>query len=722
MSNIIYNGSSEGFSKLCQGYVDYAIEVLARRSVPDLRDGLKPVSRRVLYACSQQKNIYENLTKCATLVGRALEYHPHGDSSVYKALCSMVDSNGSMNIPLFKGQGELGKVVSKASPAAMRYPKAKFKETAFDYFRDMSACKMVHAEEGQGYEPEVLPVRYPAALVNGTSGMAVSVSTTIPSFNFLDVVNLTQEYLKTGKMETVIVPDFPTGGILVKNEFELYKLMHTGKGKLKVRAKVDIEGKTIHVKELPYGKTIESILDSLDSLDLQGIQGYRDATGRNTDTLIEITCKSLKVVDQVLMQLYKYRVLQSSIAGNMLFVENENPVFTGVYGVIERWVAWRKSIVKIKFEKELQSILPELEQLEYFMRLVQNEEWKSNMLNKLAYKSRKEGKEYLKEIFNDIPDSVCDWIIKRDVPAYNNGDRYAKRYSDLLENKKLYEHYLNDLEDYIYNDLEELKQTRHEFCARKTKATTLDYRFSSIRDSEIEDDSYCVYTLFSDGFLTKTRDFITDSPKEIVAQVEAQANSTLIGFDCYGRLLRVFGTEIPFTKAGENGEYLPRYFGVDGIEGVEDYRVMYLGLLDGKKRMLVYRDGFVGFLDTSEWVGKKKVKIVQKGVDVNVYNALVEVLEEDEFSDYLVVAEDSGKQIRFGVTEIKSIREASRKSRAKVFGGNEVDIKYVATMTYMELLQYMEDPFHYLNKMKPIGKRAMYGDASVMKEGRYYGK
>lgn len=718
-NNTLYNGSSEGFNLMCNGYIDYAKEVISRRSVPDLRDGLKPVGRRIVYGCSNHKGIYDRLTKCATLVGRVLEYHPHGDSSVYGSLCAMTDTNGSMNAPLFIGQGELGKVHSSGTPAAMRYPKAKFSDVASDYLRDMNACEMVPAEEGEGYEPAVLPVRYPASLVNGTSGMAVSVSTFIPSFNYLDVLELTQEYLKTGKCEKVIVPDFPTGGVLVRDDAELAKIMHTGKGKLKIRAKVEIEGKVILVKEVPFGRTVESIITAIDKADIQGIQGSpQDATGLNSDVLIKITCKTLKVVESVLMQLYKHRILQSSVSSNMLFVEDEEPVFLGVYGVIERWVAWREKVVKLKFEKLLEPIRPELEQLTYFMRLVQNEEWKANMLDKLAYKSKAEGKLYLKEIFEDIPDSVCDWIIKRDVPAYNKGDRYAKRYEELLRLEELYTGYLNNIRDYIYDDIEELKSTRKAYFGRKTEETYLDYRFSKISDSEMEDDSFCVYTLFEDGFLVKTREEVKDSTKKIVASIPAQANSTLIGFDCFGRILRVFGDEIPFTNKGEHGEYLIKYFDGDGYDG---YKIMYLGLLDGKKRMLVYRDGFVGFIDTSEWVGKKKIRVVQRGVDTSVYNLLTEVIEEDNFSEYLVVAEDTGKKIRFGVAEVGNIREASRKSRAKVFGGNDLDIRYVAMMSYIELAQFMEEPFHFLDRLKPLGNREVYGNAErIMKEGRYY--
>lgn len=714
----LYNGSSDGFDVLCKGYIGYAKEIIARRSVPDLRDGLKPVGRRIIYACSKQKNIYDSLIKSATLVGKVLEYHPHGDSSVYGTFCNMTNNNGSLNVPLLTGQGEFGTVYSAGTPAAMRYTKAKFNENTSDYLRDMSACSMIPAEEGEGFEPEVLPVRYPSVLVNGTSGMAVSVSTMIPSFNFLDVLNLTQEYLKSKDLKTVITPDFPTGGVLVKNDSELAKIMHTGKGKLKIRAKVEVQGKVILVKEVPFGKTTESIIKAIQNTEIPGIQSVQDSTGLNSDSLVKIVCKTVKSVEHILMQLYKHRILQSSITSNMLFVENEEPVFTGVYGVIEKWVAWRREVVKLKFEKELEAINPELEQLSYFMRLVQNPEWKATMLDKLAYKSKSEGKEFLKEIFDDIPDSVCDWIIKRDVPSYNKGDRYAKRYEDLLHMKEVYEGYINDIDGYIYEDIEDLKKTRSQYFTRKTKETYIDYRFSKISDSEMEDDSYCVYTLYSDGFLTKTRDEVKDSNKDIVAVIPAQANSVLIGFDCFGRVLRVFGTEIPFTNRNERGEYLPKYFEAEGYDG---YKIMYLGLLDGKKRMLVYRDGFIGFLDTSEWVGKKKIRVVQRGVDVNVYNALVEIIEEDDFPEYLVVAEDTRKKIRFGVTKVSNIREASRKSRAKVFGGSDLDIRYVAGMSYIELLQFMEEPFYFMDRLRPLGSHEVFGDAStIMKEGRYY--
>ena len=497
-------------------------------------------------------------------------------------------------------------------------------------------------------------------------------------------------------------------------------MMHTGKGKVKIRAKVEIQGKDILVKEVPYGKTIEGILKAILNSDIQGIQSARDSSGINSDTLLTITCKSLKVVESVLLQLYRFRILQTSFASNMIFVEGEEPVITGVYGVIDKWLIWRRGIVLEKYTKALKNIANELPQLDYFVRLISNTEWRDEFVHRVVRISKNDGKAYLHEIFDDIPEGVCDWIAGRSLSAFNNGGKYANRYNELKDLESVYKGYIEDTDSYIYQDLEELKSSRSQYFARKSEETYLEYRFSKIEDSEIEDDSFCVYTLYSDGFLTKTRSAEPNPNKEVVAEIYARANSTLVGFDCFGRLLRVFGTEIPFTNRGENGEYLYKYFDADGYEG---YKITYLGLLDGKKRMLIYRDGFVGFLDTSEWVGKKKIRVVQKGVDINVYNALVEIIEEDDFPEFLVVAEDSGKKIRFGVTKVSDIREASRKSRAKVFGGSNLDIRYVAGMSYMELLQFMEEPFYYIDRLRPLGNREVYGDAAtIMKEGRYYDK
>lgn len=733
MSYGLYNGSSEGFEMLSDGYIDYAKEVIAKRSIPDLRDGLKPVGRRILYAIKTTIK-GDNLSKCATLVGRVMELHPHGDSSVYGALCGMTDINGSLNVPLFIGQGEFGRVFSQDTPAAMRYTKAKLSPDAGDYFRDMEACELIQSEEGEGVEPVVLPVRYPSVLINGTTGMAVGVATEIPSFNFHDVVNLTINYLKDNSIldkgmgnvttDDLIIPDFPTGGVLVRNDSELVKIMLTGRGKLNIRAKVDINGKEIIVKEVPYGRTVEGIIKAINGAEIQGVSDVIDTVGLQSDSLLKVICKSKKVVEEVLLELYRKRILQSTVNSNMLVIEDGVPNVIGVYDIIKRWVAWRRKICGVKLTKNLEGIQDELQTLDYFIRLISNDEWRDNYVDKAIHKNKKESSEYLHSIFDEmdgkpIPDDVCNWIHERSVSAFNNGGRYAKRFDELSTTSNHLKKFLEDIDQYIIDDLENLLKEKSGRFARKTQVTYKDYRFSVIKSDEIEDTSYCVYALKKDGFFCKMRDDASYNTDDYLCVIPGKANSVLIGFDNYGRLLRVIGSEIAFT--GANGIYLPKYFGVDA-GSAENYRILYLGLLDGTKRMLLYKDGYIGFLDTSDFVDKKRIKVVNEGVDPHVFDRLLEVVEEKDFPKYVMFADDHNGKKKFGLVELSTVKEGSRKTRRKVLTGNSgMQAAYYAMFNDpVELYKFNSSVARYFNRLRPFKENPETTDMSMFKDGRYY--
>lgn len=715
MEQTIYNGSSDGFSVVTKGYLDYAENIIAARAFVDLRDGLKPVQRRALYAVEQMN--LKHLEKCVTIVGRIVHYHPHGDSSAYNAFCLMADTNGSMNMPLVKGRGNLGYCFSSASPAGMRYPEAMLHPNAEDYFRDKEVIDYIESETGNDQEPEVLPVCYPSVLVNGSSGIGVSVSAEIPSFNFGDVIDLTLKYLNNGSLDVtdIIDPDFPTGGILVKNDEELAKVMKTGIGKIKVRAKVSIEGKCIRVLEIPYGKTVQSIIKLIERADMKEISDVDEITGKSYKTTghIKITCKSKKVTEYVLMELYRKNILQSTVSSNIIVVESGVPLIIGVHEIIERWVKWRRTKVIKKCELYLESFKDEMTTLGYFIRLISNDEWRDTYVSKVIHENKAASSAYLHELFEDIPEDVCNWIHDRRISAFNNGGKYLNRYNNLKDLKKEYEGYISDVDSYIKKELENLKVEKAGTYERKTQVTYQDYKFSKVSDSPVEDTSYCVYTLLRNGFLQKTRGF-TGDPNALCV-IEGQANSVLVGFDNYGRVLRVAGSEIPFTAYNDNGVYMPKYFEAS-FQG--DYQVMYLGLLDGTRRMLVYSDGYIGFLDTSEWYGKKVMKVVSNGVDTMVYDKLVEVIEEKDTPEYLMVADIYDNAVRFGVTKTSDIPVRSRRSRAKVFYGKDTDIKYLHGFRYEELMQYIEDPNRYYNKIKPL-KGELYGEAEIMEDGRY---
>lgn len=716
MNNEIYNGSSEGFSYLVDGYMDYSKEVIARRAIPDLRDGLKPVQRRILY--SAKINDKKQFQKCATFVADAMKLHPHGDSSVYGAFTLMTSSNGSWNFPVFEGMGNLGKVYSSNPPAAYRYPKAKLHPNADEYFKEKDILNLVQSEEGEGVEPDVLYPTFPTVLVNGTAGIAVSVGTRIPSFNFHDVIDLTIKYIENGKLgaiSDIIYPDFPTGGVLVKTDSEVAKIMATGQGKLKIRAKVEIKGNEIVVTEVPFGKTFESIVKAVESADLKDVKTAMNLTGNDSNGKAVIVCKSKRAVEWVLLELYRKGILQSTFASNILVTNDGKPYILGVHSIIEEWVEFRRNVIIKKFDNELQKINSELTILDYFMRLIGNQEWRDTYVAKATKVSKKEADNYLHNIFEDIPEDVCDWINSRSINAFNNGGKYSKRYSELLDYKAYCEEMHSNPDKYILKELRDLNNKNKGLYQRKTMISNTDYKFSKIVDSDvIEDTSPCVYTLTKEGFILKTRDIIYID--DIFYQFKGQANSLLVGFDNFGRVLRISGSDIPYTGVGESGLYLPKVF---DASFEESYKILYMGICDGTTRMLVYRDGYVGFFDTSEWVDKKVVKVVSKGICTAVMDKLLEIYEEDEVPQCLLLADDTGKNIKLGIVNTKEIPMRSRTSRAKIFDGTDIDTHYIKGMSYLDVESYINNPNKYMDKLVRINDDTFIGDPSEMEDGKY---
>lgn len=723
----IYNGNSVGFKKVTDGYIDYAEEIIARRAIPDLRDGLKPVNRRIIYSSYFSSKKKDYMQSCSVVVSDAMDYHPHGDASIYNSFALLTDKNGSNAIPMFKGQGNFGNVFSSDGPAAMRYTECMCHENMSIYFQDgkREHMHMVPGEKNN-LEPETLNAIIPIVLINNSSGIAVAVGTNVPSFNITDVLDLTSKYLREGNLSVqsdIIAPDFQTGGILVRNDTELAKIMEVGKGKVKIRAKVEIEGKDILVKEVPYGATVESIVKKIESSDIKEIQKAGNIVGRGSKALVKITCKTKKSVEYVLMELYRRNILQTNFSSNILVLDAGTPKILGVFGVIKEWCKWRESVIVEKYQRELNAINEELPSLEILMDLIKDKKACENYALISIREGRKKAREYFSTVlenhgYSDINSDTASWLAKecKNVDTLHDGDKFAKRYNDLLIWKEQVERYISSPKDKILEDIEQERKRLAPFSERKTELTHKDYKFSKISDSEsIEDTSYCVWTLKMDGFLRKTR--IYEDTEDVLCQFSGQANDILIGFDNYGEVVRVVGSEIPFTASGDMGVYLPKYF---DRNITDDYKVLYLGQLDGKMRMLVYRDGYVGFFDTSEFVGKKNIKVIVKGVPLKVMDKLLDVIEEDDIPEYLMVAGDDNGVIRIGIKKVENIPIRSRHSCANVFGtGNDRNIKYLRGFNnYFEIMEFIDQPDIYMGQFKKLSTN-INGEPTTLADGKY---
>ena len=340
-------------------YIDYAMSVIVGRALPDVRDGLKPVHRRILYSM-QELNLYpeKGYRKCARIVGEVLgKYHPHGDSSVYEALVRMAQ-DFSMREMLVDGHGNFGSVDGD-SAAAMRYTEAKMAKIASEMLRDINknTVNFVPNFDGEEKEPEVLPSRYPNLLVNGSSGIAVGMATNIPPHNLGEVIDGTVALIDNPELESLELmtyikgPDFPTAGIIM-GRAGIRAAYETGRGKIVVRAKAEIEEENnrhkIIVTELPYqvnkAKLIEGIANLVKDKKLTGISDLRDESDREGMRIV-IELKRDANANVVLNMLYKHTKMQDTFGVINLALVNNEPKVLNLKQMLEHYIAFQKEVV-----------------------------------------------------------------------------------------------------------------------------------------------------------------------------------------------------------------------------------------------------------------------------------------------------------------------------------------------------------------------------------------
>ncbi len=344
-----------------QSYLDYAMSVIIGRALPDVRDGLKPVQRRILFAMHELGNEYgKPYKKSARIVGDVIgKYHPHGDTAVYDALVRMVQEF-SLRYPLVDGQGNFGSMDGD-SAAAMRYTEVRLAKIASDLLSDLDkeTVETVPNYDGSLAEPRVLPARIPALLVNGSSGIAVGMATSIPPHNMGEVVDallalvgnpdLTVEEL----MQFVPAPDFPTGGILygLEGVREAYR---TGRGNVQIRARAFVEKakkgdrESIVVTEIPYqvnkARLLERIAELARDRQIEEISDLRDESDRD-GTRVVIELKKDAVAEVVLNNLYKLTQMQVSFGVQLLAIVQNQPRTLTLKQTLEEFLAYRREVV-----------------------------------------------------------------------------------------------------------------------------------------------------------------------------------------------------------------------------------------------------------------------------------------------------------------------------------------------------------------------------------------
>src|ERR1041385_4561306 len=383
-----------------RSYLDYAMSVIIGRALPDIRDGLKPVHRRVLWAMNELGNNYNKAyKKSARVVGDVIgKYHPHGDTAVYDTIVRMAQ-DFSMRYPLIDGQGNFGSIDGDA-PAAMRYTEVRMARLANDVLADIEKETVdFHPNYDESlHEPTVLPTRIPNLLINGSDGIAVGMATKIPPHNLTEIVDATIAVIRDPEinieklLKIVKGPDFPTGGFICGRE-EIKNSYRTGRGILQMRAKATIDriGRGSHerdaiiISEIPFqvnkAKLHELIAELANEKKIEGISDVRDESDRHGMRLV-VELKRDAVPQIVLNKLFKLTPMQSSFGVINLAIVNGQPRVLNLKQILEAFIDFRREVVRRRTEYELkkakarahilEGLTKAIDALDYIVTLIRN--------------------------------------------------------------------------------------------------------------------------------------------------------------------------------------------------------------------------------------------------------------------------------------------------------------------------------------------------------------
>ena len=554
-------------------FLSYAMSVIVARALPDVRDGMKPVHRRILYSMIEQGNTPDKPhKKSARIVGDVMgKYHPHGDSAIYESMVRMAQPFSYRHM-LVDGHGNFGSVDGD-SAAAMRYTEARLSKVAMEMVRDLNkdTVNFVPNYDGEEREPEVLPSRFPNLLVNGATGIAVGMATNIPTHNLGEVISALHVLMNnpdattTDLMDVLPGPDFPTGGI-VMGKSGIRRAYETGRGRVTVRAKVDIEqtktGKEqIIVTELPYAvnkaRLIERISELARDKRIEGITGIRDESDRD-GLRISIDVRRDTSASVILNNLYKETLLQTNFSFNMLAINGGKPQTMSLKDILVAYLTHQREVIRRRTAFDLQKA-----------------QARAHILEGLRI-----ALDHIDAIINIIRSSATSEEAKtRLIDGYALSDKQAQAILDMrlvrltgLERDKIEDEYqklvalIADLKDIlahqervdqiIYDELLEIQTKFGD--ARRTELQVGDV--TNLEDEDLIEEEDVIVTLTRNGYIKRVpqAEFkaqnrggrgvqgMNVNDEDFVDQMLATStHDTLLFFTNKGKVYRMKGYEVP---------------------------------------------------------------------------------------------------------------------------------------------------------------------------------
>ncbi|MGL4848447.1 MAG: DNA gyrase subunit A [Clostridium sp.] len=711
-------------------YIDYAMSVIVGRALPDVRDGLKPVHRRILFSMHELGLAPEKgYRKCARIVGEVLgKYHPHGDTSVYDALVRMAQ-DFSMRYMLVNGHGNFGSVDGD-NAAAMRYTEAKMNKIAAQMIRDIgkNTVDFIPNFDGEEKEPSVLPSRFPNLLVNGSSGIAVGMATNIPPHNLGEVIDGTIMLIDNPELEvmdlmTVIKgPDFPTAGIIM-GQSGIRSAYETGRGKIRVRALAEIEEENnrhkIIVTELPYqvnkAKLIEGIADLVKDKKIAGISDLRDESDRDGMRIV-IELKRDANPNVVLNLLYKHTKMQDTFGVTMLALVNNEPQVLNLKQVLQHYITFQKEVVtrRTVFELEkaearahiLEGLRIALDNIDEVISIIRNSKTSDIAKNTLMEKFGLSDKQ---------SQAILDMRLRRLTGLER--DKIEDEYSELMKEITYLKSILESEEKLLSVIKDELIEIKERY--NDERRTAIEANADEIDVEDLIQEQEIVITLTSSGYIKRISSDAYSAQKRGGKGIQAMStkeddfvehvmvtstHSDILFFTNRGRVYKLRGYQIPDAGRTAKGTNIVNLISIESDEQIQTV----LTVND------VYEDGYL-FMGTKNGIVKKTRLEEFKNLRKNGLIAL-NLRDGDELLKVkmtrgdanIILVTQNGMAVKFNEKDVRSMGRAASGVKAITLKGDDKAVCMDIATDEEELLVVSENGY---------GKRTAVSEYKVQNRG-----
>jgi len=724
-------------SEMKKSFIDYAMSVIADRALPDVRDGLKPVHRRILYAMFINGFTPDKpYRKCATTVGEVLgKFHPHGDAAVYESLVRMAQ-DFSLRHPLIDGHGNFGSRDGD-SAAAYRYTEARLAKISMEMLADINKDTVDFKPnfDEREMEPVVLPSRFPNLLVNGSSGIAVGMATNIPPHNLGEVIDgiiavIDNPDIDIDELTEIIKgPDFPTAGTIVGRQGIIDAYL-TGKGRIIVRANAEIEQMSgskqrIIVKDLPYqvnkARLIEKIAELVKDKKIDGISDLRDESDRNEEVRIVIELKRDANANVVLNQLYKFTQMQDTFSVNMIaLVQTENgkfePKVLNLRQIIDYYIKHQEDVIRRRTQFDLDKAEARAHILEGLKIALDFLDEVINIIRKS--KTEPEAKQSLIQRFN-LSEKQAQAIVDMRLGRLTGLERekIENEYKELLEKIKYYREVLAN-ESLLLNIIkEEITVIKNKYADERRTAISADEEDLDIED--LIEDEKVVVTLTHFGYIKRLRADTYKAQKRggkgitglstreedfVETLFVTSTHNFILFFTNLGRVFRIKAYQIPEAGRHAKGTAIVNLLQLDPGESVtavipiEEYK-------EGLYLILVTKNGTIKKTDLMEYDNIRKGGLI--AVNLKENDELIDVKLTDGTKDILIVTQN-GLSIRFNESDVRPMGRVSQGVRG---------IKLEEGDSVVGMSSFIEDTTMLVVTENGFGKRTELDEYKVQARG-----